>query len=108
MPELVTTITALRKKEASLSVGNIIGANIIDLTLILPLCSVLKSDGALPVERTGLVFDFPVCVLVCSVAVLPTVFMGKFKRVQGIILLGLYAAYLLLLILNETGMIAIG
>lgn len=108
LPELVTTITALRKKEASLSVGNIIGANIIDLTLILPLCSVLKSDGALPVERTGLVFDFPVCVLVCAVAVLPTVFMGKFKRVQGIILLGLYAAYLLLLILNETGMIAIG
>lgn len=108
LPELVTTITALRKKEASLSVGNIVGANIIDLTLILPLCSVLKTDGALPVERTSLVFDFPVCIIACAVAVIPTIFMGKFKRAQGIILLGIYAAYLILLVLSETGVLAIG
>ena len=42
LPELVTTLTAIRKKEASLSVGNIIGANIIDTTLILPLCAVIN------------------------------------------------------------------
>lgn len=35
LPELVTTLTASRKA-GSLSAGNIIGANIIDLTLILP------------------------------------------------------------------------
>lgn len=107
LPELVTTLTALRKKEASLSVGNIVGANIIDLTLILPLCSVLKTDGALPVERTSLVFDFPVCVAACAIAVVPAILMGKFKRTQGIILLGVYAAYLLFLVLNETGVLAL-
>lgn len=36
LPELVTTVTAIVKKEASMSVGNIIGANVIDLTMILP------------------------------------------------------------------------
>lgn len=52
LPELVTTLTAIAKKQASLSAGNIIGANIIDLTLILPICSLI-SGGALPRLRSG-------------------------------------------------------
>ncbi|MDD6021796.1 MAG: calcium/sodium antiporter [Oscillospiraceae bacterium] len=107
LPELVTTLTALRKKEASLSVGNIIGANIIDLTLILPLCSFLNRGGALPVDKVSLIFDFPVCVAACGVAVIPTLITGKLKRSQGIILLGIYAAYIVFLILNETGALSI-
>ena len=67
LPELVTTLTAIRKKEESLSVGNIIGANIIDTTLILPLCAVLNGKP-LPVERINFVFDFPVCIAACAVA----------------------------------------
>ncbi len=106
LPELVTTLTAIRKKEASLSVGNIIGANIIDTTLILPLCAVINGS-ALPVERINLVFDFPVCIAACAVAVVPTIIMGKFKKWQGFALLGIYALYMLFLVLNETGVVAL-
>ena len=107
LPELVTTLTAIRKKEESLSIGNIIGANIIDTTLILPLCAVI--DGkALPVDRVNLIFDFPVCIAACAVAVVPTIIQGKFKKWQGFALLAIYVAYMLLLILNETGVVAIG
>ena len=107
LPELVTTLTAIRKKENSLSVGNIIGANIIDTTLILPLCAVINGT-ALPVDRVNLVFDFPVCIAACAVAVVPTIIQGKFKKWQGYALLTIYALYMLLLILNETGAITIG
>ena len=106
LPELVTTLTAIRKKESSLSVGNIIGANIIDATLILPLCAVL--DGkALPVERINLVLDFPICITACAIAVVPTIIQGKFKKWQGVALLTVYVIYMTLLILNETGVLTL-
>ncbi|MEG1687056.1 MAG: calcium/sodium antiporter, partial [Angelakisella sp.] len=48
LPELVTMIVSVKKRQVALSVGNIIGANIIDLTSILPICA-LVSGGTLPV-----------------------------------------------------------
>ena len=106
LPELVTTLTAIRKKESSLSVGNIIGANIIDTTLILPLCAVINGT-ALPVERVNLVFDFPVCIAACAVAVIPTIICGRFKKWQGFALLTIYALYMAFLVLNETGVVTL-
>ncbi len=100
LPELVTTLTAIRKKESSLSVGNIIGANIIDTTLILPLCSVINGK-ALPVDKINLVFDFPVCIIVCAIATIPTIIHGRFKKWQGVALLSMYVLYMLMLVLNE-------
>ena len=107
LPELVTTLTAIRKKENSLSVGNIIGANIIDTTLILPLCAVLGGE-ALPVDRVNLVFDFPVCLGACAIAIVPTVIQGRFKKWQGYALLTVYALYMLLLVFNELDIVKLG
>ena len=107
LPELVTTLTAIRKKESSLSVGNIVGANIIDTTLILPLCSVIGGE-ALPVAKVNLIFDFPICIAAAAVAVVPTIIAGRFKKWQGYALLSIYAVYMLLLIFNEVGVVAIG
>ncbi|MBQ7117538.1 MAG: calcium/sodium antiporter [Clostridia bacterium] len=105
LPELVTTLTAIRKKESGLSVGNIVGANIIDLTLILPVCAII--DGkALPVEQMNINFDFPVCIFACAVAVIPTVIAGKFRKWQGVALLAIYAGYMACLVLNETGAVS--
>lgn len=107
LPELVTTLTAIRKKESSLSVGNVIGANIIDLTLILPLCAAIGGKP-LPVAHVNLVFDFPVCILAAAIAVVPTIIAGRFKKWQGYALLAVYAAYMVCLVLNETGVLALG
>lgn len=107
LPELVTTLTAIRKKESSLSVGNIIGANIIDTTLILPLCAVINGQP-LPVDKVNLVFDFPVCIAACAVAVVPTIIQGRFKKWQGYALLTIYALYMIMLVFNEIGIVALG
>lgn len=95
LPELITTVTAIIKKESSLSVGNILGANIIDLTLILPI-SALVSGKALPIASASAMLDLPACLLVGGVAIIPTIFTQKFTRVQGVLLLVIYIGYMVL------------
>lgn len=99
LPELVTTITSIIKKNSSLSVGNIVGANIIDLTLILPICSII-SGKELPVTGNCINLDLPVCMLVTLVAMIPLIIRQKNSKVQGAILLVLYVAYLVVTVIN--------
>lgn len=97
LPELVTALTALSRGEDSLSVGNIVGANIIDLTLILPLCALLNGGHlSLPTQSLGL--DMPFCLILCAVAVTPSLLAGRFRRSQGASLLGVYGFYISLVI----------
>lgn len=93
LPELVTTITAIVKKESSISVGNIIGANIIDCALILPICSII-SKGSLPVSAQVLRLDMPVCLLIAAIAIIPALIKEKFYKWQGITCLVIYFSYL--------------
>lgn len=95
LPELVTTISAIAKKQASLSVGNIIGANIIDLTLILPVSSMIFG-GALPISRQVGMIDLPACLLIGCIAIIPALITKKFHRSQGIVLLLTYASYVVI------------
>ena len=97
LPELVTTVTAIVKKQSSLSIGNIIGANIIDLTLILPLCSVV-SGKALPILRQNINLDMPFCFGLVLLAILPPLITGKFHKWQGVAMLGVYAVYIGMLV----------
>ena len=93
LPELVTTLTAIRKRESSLSVGNIIGANIMDLTLILPLCSLILGKS-LPVQSQGMLLDIPACLIICAAVLVPALWKGKFQRWMGFLAGGLYIVYL--------------
>ncbi len=93
LPELITTITAISKKQADLSVGNIIGANIMDLTLIMPLSAVI-SGRPLNITRQSAYIDLPACLLVGIIAIVPALFREKFSRFQGFAVLGVYIAYI--------------
>lgn len=96
LPELVTTITAIVKKQSGLSAGNIIGANIIDLTLILPLSS-LVSGGRLTIDKQGIMYDMPACLIIVLIAMVPALICQKFRKWQGGAMLAAYAVYLALI-----------
>lgn len=95
LPELITTITAISKKQSELSVGNILGANILDLTLIMPLSSLI-SGKPLPVSQTMAAIDLPACLLVGLIATIPALVGKRFARWQGAVLLVVYAGYVVL------------
>jgi len=92
LPELVTAISSIRGKCGGLAIGNVIGANIINCTLLLGLCGVI-GGSYLPISRETAFVALPVLILMTSVAILPILFRGKAHRAQGITLLGLYIAY---------------
>ena len=100
LPELVTTITSLRKGRASLGVGNVIGANVFNLVLVSGV-AVSLAPFAVPAENTlldtglnlSLVLDIPVMLFVMILMIIPALLRKKLGRWQGIALLGIYIAF---------------
>lgn len=96
LPELMTTIAAIRKGHGVLSVGNIIGANIINLSLVVP-ASTFASGGVLSVLPEVFTRDLPFAVILVGISVIPPMFSGKFSRLQGLSLLICYFIYIWIL-----------
>lgn len=98
LPELVTAITSLIKGHGSLSLGNIIGANLFNMVLVTGVSAAI-APFPLPASKTvlginaSLLIDMPVMMLVMGILTIPTLIRGKLSRVQGFVLLAIYAAF---------------
>ena len=100
LPELVTTITSLKKGRASLGVGNVIGANVFNLVLVSGV-AVSLAPFDVPVENTllntglnlSLVFDIPVMLGVMALMIFPALLGKKLSRWQGVALLAIYVGF---------------
>lgn len=98
LPELITTITSLRKGHAALGIGNVIGANVFNLVLASG-ASVSLAPFKVPVGRllggynASLVLDIPLMLGVMLLLTLPALLRKKLSRAQGVILLVIYAAF---------------
>ena len=98
LPELVTAITSLAKGHGSLSLGNVIGANVFNLVLVSGMSITLSPfgipDGSkIAGMNASLVLDIPVMFFVMALMTIPALIKGKLYRWQGVILLLVYAAF---------------
>ena len=93
LPEIITSVAAIVKKQSAISIGNIVGANIIDTTLILSTGAFL-SGGHLAVSATTVSIDLPVTLGLMAIAVLPVLIWKKLFRTQGIVMAAAYISYL--------------
>lgn len=98
MPELATSIAAVRKKKVDIAIGNVVGSNIFNIFFILGISSTI-----LPVTILGPNFIDIWMNVLAGLLLFVFIFTGKgrsLERWEGVLMLGLYAAYLAALILN--------
>ena len=87
----MTAIGSARRQVSDLSVGNIIGANIANLSLVIGAAAVLT-----PVAMTRLtqLFDFPAMLALMGLLVWTLWTHHRLTRREGVVLLVSYAAYI--------------
>lgn len=101
LPELVTAITSLIKGHGSLSLGNVIGANLFNLVLVTGVSATLApfqipQNSMIFGINSSLILDLPVMLIVMLILTIPPMVKEKLYRWQGIVLLVIYAMFCLL------------
>ncbi|CCQ96945.1 Na+/Ca+ antiporter, CaCA family [[Clostridium] ultunense Esp] len=96
LPELVTSLMAILKEQENISLGNILGANILNVSVIIG-ASALVSQQGLIISRQTLFLDIPMAMFVALIFIVSGIYKEKIGRITGLILLSTYIAYLLIL-----------
>jgi cation:H+ antiporter len=95
---LATSIAAATKGKMQISIGNVLGSNIINILLVLGVAALFNDISLTKLEDNGdmlLYTTFPILVFASLITFIYT--KRKINRIQGIFLLGLYAVFIYLL-----------
>ena len=96
LPELATAIASIVKGHAELLVGNIVGADILNVLFVIG-----ASATAAPLAVPPLFYFFHLPVMLTALVLLRAYIMcpgGTFRRWQGVVLLGLFCGYYVVLL----------
>lgn len=98
LPELITALHSYRMGRSRLAIGNIIGANLLNIVLVSGM-AITISPFAVPAEKTiggiysSLIIDIPLMLVVMAVLCIPALIKGELRRWQGVLLLCLFVAF---------------
>lgn len=96
LPELVTSIVAARKGETGMAVGNVVGSNIFNLLFILGLSATIHP---LSVNMASLI-DMAFLIAVSVLTFIMGITKKSINRIEGVIMLSIYAAYVVFAIIR--------
>ena len=97
LPELVTSLTALKKGENQLVIGNVIGSNIFNILFVLGASSAITAislDSSMLIDVTFMIFVTVLCFIFGKTQ-------DKFDKKEGAILVALFIAYMIFAILRN-------
>lgn len=98
LPEVATSILASIRGERDIAVGNVVGSNIFNILAVLGLSATVAPAG-IGVSQAAVAFDIPV-MIAAAVVCLPIFFTGyRIGRLEGLLFVAFYAAYLAYVIL---------
>ena len=92
-PEAAVSITAAFAGNAEITIGNIVGSNVLNILIILGITGLVYPVA---VQKSSLVFDIPV-VLFATAILFGLGYDGNISRLDGIIMLVVFVAYLFFL-----------
>ena len=99
LPELVTSITAAKKGENDMAVGNVVGSNIFNVLCILGVSGVIT-----PIAAEGsAVIDGIILIVMSLIAYIWYLTGKKMSRTEGVVLVLIYAAYMAYIIIRNYG-----
>ena len=96
-PELAVSVTSAIQHSTDISIGNVVGSNIVNILLILGLSALFHK---LPVQKNSIFLDLPVLII----ASLLITFLGSWGNslawYDGLIMLAVFIAYMVILFVN--------
>ncbi|WP_194973977.1 calcium/sodium antiporter [Aquiflexum lacus] len=98
LPELATSVAAVRKKKVDIAIGNVVGSNIFNTFLILGLSSIITPVQVNQASNLDILTN-----ILAGLLLFMFIFTGKgraLERWEGGLLLALYIGYLLVLVIN--------
>lgn len=99
LPEVATSVVAALRGERDIAVGNAVGSNIFNILAVLGIAGVV-APGGIEVSAAARAVDIPIMVATLLIA-LPVFISGmRIARLEGVLFVSLYAAYVLYLVLD--------
>ncbi|NJE10656.1 calcium/sodium antiporter [Thermococcus sp. MAR1] len=91
LPEFTNSLMATLKRLPNISVGNIIGANILDILMVIGIAALINP---IKVDATIYTFTLPLTLLVMAILTAVLRFTGRIDRLTGGILLAIYSYFI--------------
>jgi len=92
LPELVTTLSALRKNESNMALGNVIGSNIINILLVIGSCAILGKNLFFNLEQ---IMPHLIVLFIATVSLIfVCIFLKKINKILGIYFVILYTIFI--------------
>nr|WP_312576813.1 calcium/sodium antiporter [Sedimentibacter sp.] len=95
LPELVIGISSILKGNEEISVGNIIGANIFNISLVIGTSGLISELKIIP---QNLILDMPIALLLSLVLIIPSLITKRILKIQGLFMLSIYFSYIIYMI----------
>ncbi len=95
LPEAAVSISAALKGSAEITIGNVVGSNIMNVLVILGLASVICS---IPVQKSTVKYEIPFTIVVTALLALLGLWDNQISRLEGGILWVFMVVYLLYLL----------
>ncbi len=95
LPELITAVTAARRGYTGLVLGNVLGANTLNIVFVVATAGLLRPFS---IDPDVLRIDVPSSLLVMGILIVPALWRKKISRLQGVVTILLYFAYIAFLL----------